>query len=204
MNQFFVPYPHCAGGTSRPPERGVSGPDYAQHGVVSPGAGQSPMRPGSGGRPAYGSPRGRCAECRSGGQDVTRGPDPGASGPLRPPAGSTPKTTPWKPRNRLYPGCCLKASDPAVEAALIFGPEDRGLSNDELMYAQRWIRIPARADYPSLNLAQAVGICAYLLHRWGQSETLTATPQGRAAPLPQTSQRRTGPPWIRLSFFSKI
>jgi tRNA/rRNA methyltransferase len=38
-------------------------------------------------------------------------------------------------------------------AALVFGPEDRGLSNAELVYAQRWIRIPATDDYPSLNLA---------------------------------------------------
>lgn len=49
--------------------------------------------------------------------------------------------------------------------ALIFGPEDRGLSNDELIYAQRWVRIPASDAYPSLNLAQAVGVCSYLLHR---------------------------------------
>ncbi len=50
-----------------------------------------------------------------------------------------------------------------VSSALIFGPEDRGLSNQELNYGQRFISIPANPDYPSLNLAQAVGICAYEL-----------------------------------------
>jgi tRNA/rRNA methyltransferase len=50
-------------------------------------------------------------------------------------------------------------------AALVFGPEDRGLSNEELVYAQRWVRIPASDQYPSLNLAQAVAVCSYLLHR---------------------------------------
>lgn len=52
-----------------------------------------------------------------------------------------------------------------LTTALIFGPEDRGLSNEELIYAQRWIRIPASEAYPSLNLAQAVAVCCYLLHR---------------------------------------
>ena len=48
-------------------------------------------------------------------------------------------------------------------AALIFGPEDRGLSNEELNYAQRFMRIPTNPEYSSLNLATAVGICCYEL-----------------------------------------
>ncbi|MGB3532565.1 MAG: RNA methyltransferase [Microcoleaceae cyanobacterium] len=48
-------------------------------------------------------------------------------------------------------------------SALIFGPEDRGLSNEELYYAQRFIRIPSSSVYPVLNLAQAVAVCCYEL-----------------------------------------
>ncbi|NJL84092.1 MAG: RNA methyltransferase, partial [Chloroflexaceae bacterium] len=51
-----------------------------------------------------------------------------------------------------------------LSSALIFGPEDRGLSNSELNFAQRFLTIPANPDYPSLNLAQAVAVCAYELH----------------------------------------
>jgi len=47
--------------------------------------------------------------------------------------------------------------------ALIFGPEYRGLSNEELNYAQRFVRIPSSPSYQSLNLAQAVAICCYEL-----------------------------------------
>ena len=47
--------------------------------------------------------------------------------------------------------------------ALIFGPECRGLSNEELNYAQRFICIPANPAYPSFNLATAVAICCYEL-----------------------------------------
>ncbi|QZZ19363.1 RNA methyltransferase [Leptothermofonsia sichuanensis E412] len=51
------------------------------------------------------------------------------------------------------------------KAALIFGPEDRGLNNTELNYAQRFLSIPSSPDYPSLNLAQAVAICGYELYQ---------------------------------------
>ncbi len=52
-----------------------------------------------------------------------------------------------------------------LNSALIFGPEDRGLSNEELSYAQRFVCIESNPDYPSLNLAQAVGICSYELYQ---------------------------------------
>ncbi len=48
-------------------------------------------------------------------------------------------------------------------AALIFGREDRGLTNQELNYAQRFVRIPSSNEYTSLNLASAVGVCCYEL-----------------------------------------
>jgi tRNA/rRNA methyltransferase len=47
--------------------------------------------------------------------------------------------------------------------ALLFGREDSGLTNAELNFAQRYIRIPVGSAYSSLNLAQAVGVCAYEL-----------------------------------------
>ncbi|PSF33067.1 RNA methyltransferase [Aphanothece hegewaldii CCALA 016] len=51
-----------------------------------------------------------------------------------------------------------------LPSALIFGPEDRGLSNTELNYAQWFLRIPSNPNYPSLNLAQSVAVCAYELY----------------------------------------
>lgn len=47
--------------------------------------------------------------------------------------------------------------------ALLFGPEDRGLSNKELKYCNRIATIPT-ADFSSLNLAQAVAILCHELH----------------------------------------
>ena len=51
-----------------------------------------------------------------------------------------------------------------IISGLIFGREDRGLSNEELNYAQKFISIPANPEYTSLNLAQAVAVCSYELH----------------------------------------
>ncbi len=48
--------------------------------------------------------------------------------------------------------------------AIVFGPEDHGLTNDELKLCHRLITIPAAEEYPSLNLAQAVMVVAYELH----------------------------------------
>lgn len=62
-----------------------------------------------------------------------------------------------------------------LTTALIFGPEDRGLSNAELQYAQRYVGIPSNPDYPSLNLAQAVAVCAYELYQMATVTTDVTT-----------------------------
>lgn len=71
-----------------------------------------------------------------------RKPSPG----LEPPD----QTLPW----------LLESPEPT---AILFGPEDHGLSNEDLQWAQRWLCIPASAEYPTLNLAQTVAICCYEL-----------------------------------------
>ncbi len=47
--------------------------------------------------------------------------------------------------------------------ALVFGPEHRGLSRDELGCCQDVVRIPVSPRQPSLNLAQAVMVVGYEL-----------------------------------------
>jgi tRNA (cytidine32/uridine32-2'-O)-methyltransferase len=50
-------------------------------------------------------------------------------------------------------------------AAVLFGAERTGLTNEELETAHLLLRIPADAAYPSLNLAMAVQLIAYELYR---------------------------------------
>ncbi|RLM28199.1 tRNA/rRNA methyltransferase [Brenneria alni] len=48
-------------------------------------------------------------------------------------------------------------------AALVFGREDAGLTNEELELADILTGVPMKADYPSLNLGQAVMVYCYQL-----------------------------------------
>jgi len=69
-------------------------------------------------------------------------------------------------------------------SAIVFGPERSGLETDEVAIARCILTVPVNPDFGSLNLAQAVILCAY---EWSKSAplaqpTLTAlhppAPQG--------------------------
>lgn len=50
--------------------------------------------------------------------------------------------------------------------AILFGREDRGLTNDELSLADYHIQIPANPDYPILNVASAIQVIAANLYAY--------------------------------------
>jgi tRNA/rRNA methyltransferase len=60
---------------------------------------------------------------------------------------------------------CLQrlADDRAQIAALVFGPERYGLSNDDVLKCRALCQIPTSAEYGSLNLAQALQVMVYEL-----------------------------------------
>lgn len=62
---------------------------------------------------------------------------------------------------QLAPSIVASAGQNRV--AIVFGPEDHGLSNEDLKWCHRLLTIPASAEYPSLNLAQAVMVVCYEL-----------------------------------------
>jgi len=49
------------------------------------------------------------------------------------------------------------------KVALLFGPERTGLDNDHLVLCTHRVWLEANPAYPSLNLAQAIMVCAYTL-----------------------------------------
>lgn len=59
----------------------------------------------------------------------------------------------------------LLAGDQALPSALVFGREDRGLSNDELLQAGRLLQISTPTPHGSLNLSHAVAVVLHDLHR---------------------------------------
>lgn len=86
----------------------------------------------------------------------------------------------------------LQPEQGQAAGALIFGPEDRGLSNEELNHAQRFVAIPSHPDYAALNLAQAVAICCYELYQFLSplASPLPASP----SPLPSSFSPLPSPP----------
>ncbi len=62
------------------------------------------------------------------------------------------------------------------EIALLFGPEDRGLTNDDLRYCHHLVNIRT-ADFASLNLAQAVLIICYEVTKAGMAKPPKFTPR---------------------------
>ena len=64
--------------------------------------------------------------------------------------------------------------------AILFGPEDRGLSNDDIRYCHALVNIPT-TEFSSLNLAQAVMIMCY--------EIFSAAREGNEEFTPRLARR---------------
>lgn len=77
-----------------------------------------------------------------------------------------------------------------ANVAIVFGAEDRGLSNSEIQHCQQVMRIPVDPEYPSLNLAQAVGICCYewQLHKQSQQQSQQQPQQQSITNMPSASK----------------
>lgn len=82
----------------------------------------------------------------------------------------------------------LVAEARAAPAAVLFGAERSGLTNEELGAAHVLIRIPANPEYTSLNLSMAVQLVAYEIFRARGARYVPAPP---AMPLasPQELER---------------
>ena len=56
------------------------------------------------------------------------------------------------------------------KTSIIFGREDRGLTNDELQKANKHILIPSSDEYPVLNIAMSVQVIAYEIYKNAEIE----------------------------------
>jgi tRNA/rRNA methyltransferase len=60
--------------------------------------------------------------------------------------------------------------------AVVFGPEDNGLRRDELHACDLLVHIPARREFPTLNLSHACAVVLYAVHRAKGSADPETTP----------------------------
>ena len=63
-----------------------------------------------------------------------------------------------------------------LRSALVFGREDRGLSNQELLISHRVVKLHTGDVYPSLNLSHAVAVVLHELERERRLQTKSDTP----------------------------
>lgn len=86
--------------------------------------------------------------------------------------------------------CAGKLTQEAKQhtVAIVFGREDRGLTNDELHKCHWHLTIPTEGDYSSLNLAAAVQVVCYELlqaaREQSQQAPLLSAKEGEKADLP--------------------
>src|ERR1039457_5504689 len=82
-------------------------------------------------------------------------------------------------------GSAIKRQLKKGPAALLFGSERFGLSNEEMSHCHWVMRIPTREEHGSMNLGQAVAVCLYGLVR-GQ-KTAAANPKTAPGKKEKTS-----------------
>ena len=92
----------------------------------------------------------------------------------------------------------VAASLPGGRTALVFGSEKTGLSVDDLSHCQRLGRIPTRAGAPSMNLGQAVAVCAYELRRSGVRGLKASTAAKAEHLVDQAGRERLLEAWYPL------
>ena len=59
-----------------------------------------------------------------------------------------------------------------IEVSIIFGREDRGLTNEELQLANKHLIIPAHPDYPVLNIAMSTQVICYEIYQAAQNHSI--------------------------------
>jgi TrmH family RNA methyltransferase len=85
----------------------------------------------------------------------------------------------------LAPELIARAADGSV--ALVFGPEDNGLTNAELDRCHRALTLPTDPSYPSLNLSQAVLLVAYELRQAAAEQSAPAAQAPRRPNQPASA-----------------
>lgn len=71
------------------------------------------------------------------------------------------RTIPWPMMDARQAGEAVRIESEAHKVAIVFGREDRGLTNEELQRCNYHVSIPTDEEYGVLNIAAAVQVLAY-------------------------------------------
>ena len=82
----------------------------------------------------------------------------------------------YRMANLISKRCCSKRfriGQNKSEVSILFGREDRGLTNEELQLANKHLIIPAHPDYPVLNIAMSTQVVCYEIYQAAQNHSVT-------------------------------
>ncbi|MCJ8297691.1 MAG: RNA methyltransferase [Pseudomonadales bacterium] len=100
---------------------------------------------------------------------------------------------PWPimdPREMAAVICAADKATDGSKVAIVFGREDRGLTNEELHLCQHHVCIPSVANFSSLNIAAAVQVIAYEIRMASLLDVSAQAPQwGTPWDAPLAEQR---------------
>ena len=75
--------------------------------------------------------------------------------------------------------------------ALVFGREDKGLTNEELLLCTHIVKIPSSPKCPSFNLAQSVVLLCHEFYRASLGERPLPSPEEEISPPASSKMRQT-------------
>ena len=78
----------------------------------------------------------------------------------------------------------LMAEPPATQIAVVFGREDRGLTNEELRMCHHHVYIPSSEKYSALNISAAVQVICYELRMAWMAANPDSAPQLKGWDVP--------------------
>lgn len=99
---------------------------------------------------------------------------------------------PWPVLDARRSAAEIAAASTRTDVAIVFGREDNGLNNEELMRCNLHLAISTSEAYNSLNLAMAVQVVSYELHMLAVADELPVAPDAQwdAAPATQENMER--------------
>ncbi len=80
----------------------------------------------------------------------------------------------------------ISEQPPQSQIGILFGAEERGLTNEEISHCHRVVTIPSSPDLASLNLAQSVMVIAYEL--FSKRDLKSTSPSFKKSPLAKNEE----------------
>lgn len=88
------------------------------------------------------------------------------------------RSLPWPEMNPQQISQEIISKGAGTRAALVFGREHSGLTNDELSLCNYMVSIPTNPDFSSLNVASAIQVMCYEIYKHVSRGQLTSTEEG--------------------------